>query len=370
MHSKSLPYVSVVICIYNGVKFLKDAIDSLLDQNYPKDMYEIILVDDGSTDGSSNICLNILKETENKLPVIIYVQQKNSGLSAARNTGVKNSKGQIIAFIDQDAVATEDWITDITNKFTTSQLPQIIGGQVLLLNKNSKFASLLFDSMFSYYMTDKHSVIGTNMAFSRVLLNENNPFHPAFVSRADETYIFQKLNQKVKPEQIPSATVYHETPASLKTWLKTRYENGYFDALLVIINDKHIYEKNFLFLRIFNKIFFLVLPIIILLSLIMRLDVLLYTGIFSYLFISSRRYLVTGYIKKLISHFWHTSKAKLLAKLCLVPVILLLVILGYFYEDFGYIIKMISHLNTNDHYKSENIKETTILNILCNVKCL
>jgi len=330
-------------------------------------MYEIILIDDGSTDRSSEICLNFLEKRENEFPLITYVLQKNSGLSVARNTSVKISRGQIIAFIDQDAMAIKDWLLNIANKFETSTIPQIIGGPVLLLNKNSKFASLLYDSMFSHYMKNKHSVIGTNMAFTKTLLNGKNPFHPSFARRGDETYIFNKLKPNLTPEQISSAVVYHETPASLNAWLKTRYESGYYKALLQIINAKHIDAKKNLSLIITNKLLFLIIPIIIIMSLIMKLHILLYLGVFSYFLITFRRYLATGYLKDLTKHFWNTSKAKAVVKLCLVPIILFLVLFGYCCDDFGYLYKMVSILTTKEYAKSKTFEEPIIINKIVNI---
>ena len=369
MQKESAPYVSIAVCIYNGAKTLEVTIESLLKQSYPKDMYEIILLDDGSTDRSPEICAYFMEESKNELPLITYVQQKNSGLTAARNTSVSISKGQIIAFIDQDAMATKDWILHIANKFQTSPLPKIVGGPVLLLNKDSKFASLMYDSFFSDYMKDKHTVIGTNMAFSRSLLMDEKPFHPSLIHRGDETYIFHKLKAKVTPEQIPRAAVYHETPASIKAWLKTRYEGGYVGAFLAILNGKHVNDKKNLTMMIINKLLFLILPVIIILSPILKLDILLHLAVISYLLLTFRRYFATGYVKGLLKHFWHTRKANTMDKLYLVPIISFLLILGYYYEDFGYIRKMISHLTSNDYDKSDIFKEPEVMKKLNNIKC-
>ncbi|HEX9930540.1 MAG TPA: glycosyltransferase family A protein [Pyrinomonadaceae bacterium] len=90
------PSVSVIIPNYNYGRFLSEAIDSVLAQTYSN--VEIVVVDDGSSDNS----LEILAEYEKK--GIKVVRQKNSGVGAARNTGVKNSSGDLIAFLDADDV--------------------------------------------------------------------------------------------------------------------------------------------------------------------------------------------------------------------------------------------------------------------------
>lgn len=89
--------VSVIVPVYNVELYLKECIDSLLNQDF-KGKYEVICVNDGSTDNS----LEILKEYEVKSDKIVLIDQKNKGLSGARNTGFKNAKGKYIMFLDSD----------------------------------------------------------------------------------------------------------------------------------------------------------------------------------------------------------------------------------------------------------------------------
>jgi len=86
------PYVSVIVPVYNGVKFIAEAIESICTQNYHP--LEIIIVDDGSTDDTSNI----VQSYKN----IRYIYQPNQGVAAARNTAINNSSGELIAFLDAD----------------------------------------------------------------------------------------------------------------------------------------------------------------------------------------------------------------------------------------------------------------------------
>lgn len=88
--------ISIVIPVYNAEKFLKDCIDSILSQTFSN--YEIILVDDGSTDSSSSIC----NEYKNKDSRILYIKKTNSGVSDSRNVGLNNAHGEWILFVDAD----------------------------------------------------------------------------------------------------------------------------------------------------------------------------------------------------------------------------------------------------------------------------
>ena len=97
MHEK--PKVSVIIPCYNGEKFIAEAIGSVLNQTYQN--WELIIVDDGSTDNSKNI---IQKYTTSNNKITLIEHKYNKGIAKTKNTGTVNAKGKYIAFLDQDDV--------------------------------------------------------------------------------------------------------------------------------------------------------------------------------------------------------------------------------------------------------------------------
>lgn len=98
-----MSYVSVVIPAYNCAEYIKEAIDSVLNQTYRD--FEIIVVDDGSTDNTKEILEPYIKKR-----MIQYVYQNNQGISAARNRGIRMAKGDFIAFLDSDDILDRDSI--------------------------------------------------------------------------------------------------------------------------------------------------------------------------------------------------------------------------------------------------------------------
>lgn len=96
-----MPKISVIIPVYNVESYLKKCIESVLAQTM-EDL-EIILVDDGSTDGSSSICDEYVN-----YPNITVIHQENKGVSAARNVGLRIAKGEYIAFLDSDDYVSSD----------------------------------------------------------------------------------------------------------------------------------------------------------------------------------------------------------------------------------------------------------------------
>jgi len=93
--------LSIIVPVYNVRPYLEKCVQSLLDQDLDAGDYEVILVDDGSTDGGGDICNRIQKENAN----IRVIHQVNQGLSVARNTGLSAATGKYIQFVDSD-----DWI--------------------------------------------------------------------------------------------------------------------------------------------------------------------------------------------------------------------------------------------------------------------
>ena len=111
----TVPFVSVVIPTYNRRDLLESSIESLLNQSYPKDRYEIIVVDNSSTDGTEEM----MHSLQLKSPSLLrYYRKKNEGPGSSRNMGIAKARGIIIAFTDSDCVADTEWLKNGVAKMT------------------------------------------------------------------------------------------------------------------------------------------------------------------------------------------------------------------------------------------------------------
>ncbi len=122
----SKPQISAIICTYNRSSYLGSAIDSLLCQNF--DDFEVIVVDNASTDETKDV-VN-LRLSNGRLR---YIWEPVVGLSVARNTGAKAALGEILAYLDDDAVASQNWLKCLYRAFESYPNLVVAGGKVTLL---------------------------------------------------------------------------------------------------------------------------------------------------------------------------------------------------------------------------------------------
>ena len=115
MPSDKLPFISVVIPTYNMRDLLRDVIESLYKQSYPRDRYEIIIVDNSSSDGTEEMIHSL---QQNSLCNLSYYRKENEGPGSSRNLGIAKAKGTIIAFTDSDCAADKNWLKNGIAKMT------------------------------------------------------------------------------------------------------------------------------------------------------------------------------------------------------------------------------------------------------------
>ncbi len=139
------PLVSIIVPVYNVLPYLREALDSVINQTYKN--LEILIVDDGSTDGSGEICDEYLSD-----PRVIVIHQENKGLSGARNTALDRMTGEYVAFLDSDDAFMPDMIEKNLEAVTRNKAEMSVCGYFAcetnsqMTEKNIlKHRSLIFD---------------------------------------------------------------------------------------------------------------------------------------------------------------------------------------------------------------------------------
>ncbi len=176
MFNTGKPLVSIIIPVYNTENFVGRAIDSVLAQTYEN--IEIILVNDGSTDTSVEVCERYVQKHNN----IKLIYQKNSGVSVARNTGLQAAKGEYIQFLDSDDEIENEMTENFVDLMVEKSYDIVICGYStigkvnnVITNETRCYESKNF--LFTAYLDAKLlSLISSswNMIFKKKLLEENN----------------------------------------------------------------------------------------------------------------------------------------------------------------------------------------------------
>jgi len=223
------PMVSVVVASYNGARTLKACLDSLSQLRHPN--YEVVLVDDGSTDSTPHIA--------SLYPSVRYLRHpQNEGLSAARNTGIAAARGEIVAFTDSDCRADEDWLYYLVGELLKGKYAGV-GGHNLLPPEDSYVASAVMVSPGGpahVMLSDRvaEHIPGCNMAFYKWALEEINGFDPVFRRAGDDVDVCWRLQERgYRIGFSPAGFVWHYRRSAVRDYLKQQRGYGEAEALLV-----------------------------------------------------------------------------------------------------------------------------------------
>ena len=127
--AQSLPFVSVIVPTYNRPDYLEDAVYSVMAQDYPADCFEIIVVDNGSTDDTCKRVSRLAHETAGRHN-LKYVREERRGLVFCRHTGANHADAEILLFTDDDAVFDRNWIAAIVEIYRTHPEVGAVGSKI------------------------------------------------------------------------------------------------------------------------------------------------------------------------------------------------------------------------------------------------
>ena len=193
------PLLTVVIPVYNVEKYLKRCIDSILIQEWKN--YEILLVDDGSTDNSPQICEDYAKAYD----IISVIHKENGGLSEARNTGISNAEGEYVYFLDSD-----DWI----EPNTFSDLAEVI--------ESDQYDIISFNQEF---VKSEHDIIKSDSKRTKRLTGKEaliDMFSYGFITGFATDKIYRKALFTKNTIQFPVGKYYEDLGTNYKLFLAAK----------------------------------------------------------------------------------------------------------------------------------------------------
>lgn len=287
-------YLSVIIPTRNRAKYLCKALESITKQTFPKEEFEVIVVDNGSTDNTKEV----VNSFQNKLKTLKYFYEKTPGLHVGRHKGLKESATDILVYADDDIEALPTWLEGICESFKNRDVV-LVGGKNLpnfesepsawikkMWNQKMEHGNVLgYLSILDFGDETKEInpsyVFGCNFSIRRDILEAAGGFHPDGMPqelikfRGDgESYVSRYIFEKgYKTVYNPKASVYHLVSNSRMTieyFEQRAYNQGISDSFSAIRSSKrqdasiitssgkiHTILPNIkkIFLRIFSNVF-------------------------------------------------------------------------------------------------------------------
>lgn len=202
---------SVIIASYNEDENLKNCLNSLLETDYPKENYEIIVVDNNSTDNTKNIVA--------LFPEILYLKEDRRGAACARNKGIASSKNDILVFIDADTIVTPGWLPNLIEPFSDTRIGAV-GGAVLPFNKKNLISRYLGISLFMRYhrygkTREVKGFPSCNLAVRKSLIPGGFDSLIFNTYGEDKDLCWRIINQGYKIVFSPKALLEHKHPENL-----------------------------------------------------------------------------------------------------------------------------------------------------------
>lgn len=239
----SSPLISVVICTYNRVDIFVDALKTICNQTLDASFYEIIVVDNNSSDNTAQVA----KDLCDRFPTVRYCLESKQGLSYARNRGWREAQGEYVAYIDDDCKVPEQWLAvakDIIERLS----PGVFGGPAYAFYNTPK-PYWFKDSYGSHepfkdarILKDKEciQIFGMNMCFRRALLKIIGGFDNRLgmcgeqIAYCEETALILHISNTITDELIyydPMFYVYHlvqEERMTVRWFVRSWFARGQY----------------------------------------------------------------------------------------------------------------------------------------------
>jgi GT2 family glycosyltransferase len=220
------PRISVVVCSFNGSRTIGECLQAISKLRHPN--FEVIVVDDGSTDDTAAIAARY---------DVRLIRTSNHGLSHARNIGWQSAKGEIVAYIDDDAYPDPDWLGYLAETFLTNEYAGV-GGPNIPPRDDEFIAACVANAPGGpahVLLTDTEAehIPGCNMAFLRSALEAVGGFDVQFRTAGDDIDMCWRLQEQGwKLGFSPSAQVWHHRRNSLRRFWRQQKGYGQAEALL------------------------------------------------------------------------------------------------------------------------------------------
>ena len=235
--SSDTPQVSVLIPVYNDIDRVGLCIEKLRTVAFPQDKYEVIIIDNGSSDGTYELLQKLVFELDDKM--FRLIQCLTPGSYAARNEGLKLAQGDFVAFTDSDCLVSENWLQSLLDCWKSQSGSVVVAGKVSFFSDNTKKTeqcALDFENMFSMKQDQNAKngkCITANLFCTKQLLETHGGFNEKLKSGGDVEFSQRVVSSGGNIVYSECAEVFHPSRNKKELLIKRkRVVGGTWDAEL------------------------------------------------------------------------------------------------------------------------------------------
>ena len=219
MPADAPPFNSVIIPVFNDPDGLRDTVDSLIAQDLSRDAYEIIIVDNGSTDETWSVANRFAEEHG---PLVSAVRESDiQGSYAARNRGIEVARGEVLCFLDADMIAPGDYLRRVNKRFAESDVDYL--ACAVELKATSDSASSIYNCVTGFpiarYLERGHYAPTCCLCVRRRCINDLGPFDARLESGGDMEFGQRVYDAGLKQQFAPAIVLLHPARSSFQALL-------------------------------------------------------------------------------------------------------------------------------------------------------
>lgn len=236
-----MPGVSVIIPVYNGERYLRETVTSILDQSFRD--FEILIVDDGSTDNSGPIAVDLQKNDER----IVVFKKENTGVSDSRNYGMERAQGEFLVFLDADDIAGTDFLKSRVNSLLQNKNMGVCGSGVGYIDEGGKTirGGAVLQSPGTHMLEEilfysaGITTIPSNLMFRKAVLLQNNIWFDCRLSSTADRMFLSRVALVSQCMALSEVNLFYRVHSG------SMYHNSG--------NRKRVFKDNELFVKILIK---------------------------------------------------------------------------------------------------------------------
>ena len=225
------PLVTIVVPVRNGATTIAECVSSLLASQYDRQQFEIVVVDNDSSDPTREILRGFGSE-------IRVLTERVRGASAARNHGIRDARGALIALTDADCVVEPGWLSALVSPLE-DQAVGVVGGRILSREKGNrieKFGETIHDHRRAIEIEDQPYVISMNWASRREVIQTAGMFDESLLRGQDVDLAWRIHRSGLRLVYAPSAIIRHRNEHTLRGLMQEGYVHGLHGVRL---RDRH-----------------------------------------------------------------------------------------------------------------------------------